>query len=353
MSKAIFVKGTPYEMGVQQGQQIAPIIKKNVALVHQMMQEYNFNMEKYSSFIQKDAEYIGRENPELIDEMHGIADGAGISFQDILYLNIPAYFMKDHFRQECSMLLARGNATLDGKTYLIKNRDMSLYLEQVMVYREYNDGMKITEVNGAGTVTYPAMGINNYGVAVTNTGFWSPKVSTDYHRVGEAQVVINSHIILRRCKTAKEGLQWLLDTPRINGLNMIITDRQNSYLIEVLKDGAYVEEADERGILCRTNHYISSKNSSLNSEPDAAPSTFYRYKRIQEMLEDCYGSIRFQDLYRIMSDHKYAPNCLCRHPQEGAPGWTASSTLCVIEDMELWSTTGNPCEMLPHTRIDT
>lgn len=352
MSKVIFVKGTPYEQGIQQAEQAREIILKNINLVHDMMQEKNFDMDKYCSFISKDAAYIERENPELIEEMHGISDGLGIDFQEILYLNIPAYFMDEHFSQECSMLLVKGDATLDGKTYIIKNRDMSCYLEQIMISRNYPDGMRIVEVNGAGTVTYPAMGINHYGVAVTNTGFWSPKAPTDYDRVGSAQVVINSHIILRQCKTADEGLKWLLETPRINGLNMIIADRENAYLAEVLKEGAYVEQAGERGVLCRTNHYISDQNKWLNTDPKDTPSTFFRYQRINDMLNECYGKIRFQDLFRIMSDHKYAPNCLCRHPQKGAPGWTASSTLCVVDDFELWSTTGNPCEMLPHAGIE-
>lgn len=351
MSRAIFVKGTPYEQGVSQAKQAGQIILKNILLVRRLMEQNNFDMDAYREFINKDADYIQRENPELIEEMHGIADGLGVDYQEILYLNIPAYFMKEHFSQECSMLLVKGNATLDGKTYLIKNRDMSCYLEQILVSREYPDGMKIVEVNGAGTVTYPAMGVNNYGVAVTNTGFWSDKAPTDYDRVGSAQVVINSHILLRRCKTADEGLKWLLDTPRINGLNMIIADRQDAYVIEVLKDGAYVEKADERGVLCRTNHYVSEQNKHLNTAPEATPSTFFRYKRICEMVDEYYGHIRFQDLYRIMSDHENAPNCICRHPQPGALGWTASSTLCVVDDLELWTTTGSPCEMLPHAEI--
>lgn len=352
LSKAVFVKGTPYEQGVGQARQAGKTILQNILRVRELMEQNRFDMDAYRAFIQKDAEYIERTNPELIEEMHGIADGLAIDFQEVLYLNIPAYFMKEHFRQECSMLLVKGRATLDGKTYLIKNRDMSCYLEQLLISREYPDGMRIVEVNGAGTVTYPAMGINQYGVAVTNTGFWSPKAPTDYDRVGEAQVVINSHIILRRCKTAREGLDWLLTTPRINGLNMMIADRKDAFLIEVLKDGAYVEEADERGVLMRTNHYVSEQNRGLNTDPKDTPSTFFRYERLREAVEKYHGRFRFQDLYRIMSDHRDAPNCLCRHPQEGAPGWTASSTLCVVDDLELWSTIGNPCEMLPHAGIE-
>ena len=72
---------------------------------------------------------------------------------------------------------------------------------------------------------------------------------------------------------------------------------------------------------------------------------------ITQMVEERYGSLRFQDLYRIMSDHTYEPNCICRHPHEGVPATTVSSTLCVVEDFEVWTTLRNPCMALPHTNI--
>lgn len=70
-------------------------------------------------------------------------------------VNIPAYFMADRFSQESSMLLARGKATADGFTYLIKNRDMRLLLRQAVLSKTDPDGVCIIELDGAGTVTYP------------------------------------------------------------------------------------------------------------------------------------------------------------------------------------------------------
>lgn len=117
-------------------------------------------------------------------------------------------------------------------------------------------------------------------------------------------------------------------------------------------DDIYVEKADETGILYRTNHVVSEKLSPLNAEPETRPSTHMRYQRIGEMLAERKGKkMRFQDLLRIMSDHKYEPNCLCRHPHDNDLAQTVSCTICALEDFEIWTSIKNPCLSLPHASL--
>ena len=77
---------------------------------------------------------------------------------------------------------------------------------------------------------------------------------------------------------------------------------------------------------------VSDQLSHFNPPEENYPSTHKRYDRIAQMVEERCGSLRFQDLYRIMSDHTNEPNCICRHPHEGVPATTVSTTLCVVED---------------------
>ena len=79
------------------------------------------------------------------------------------------------------------------------------------------------------------------------------------------------------------------------------------------------------GVLFRTNHVVSDQLSHFNPPEENYPSTHKRYDRIAQMVEERYGSLRFQDLYRIMSDHTNEPNCICRHPHEGVPATTVST----------------------------
>ncbi len=346
MQPVIKVCGTPYEQGVQEGQQLKEIIEKNVRLVKEKMVKDHLDNERYYTFVERNLGYLERDHRDIYDEMKGISDGSGIDFQDIVYLNVPAYFMTKYFNQECSMLMVRGKATCDGNTYVIKNRDMSTYIEQAVIHREYPDGLKIVEINGAGTVTYPACGMNSYGLGVTNTGFWSEKAPSAVERVDSAHIFLNAHHLLKECKTAKEALQYVKESPRMNGLNVIIVDTQDAYCVEMTKDEAVVQEDDGSGVLFRSNHYVSEELKHLNMDETEYTSTFKRYARIKELVEERYGKLRFQDCFRIMSDHENGVNCICRHPQEGFPAMTVSTSMFVLEDGEAWATIGNPCESL-------
>ena len=346
MKTVISVSGTPYEQVVQEGKELREIIEKNVALVRERMERDSLNNDRYRKFVERNLGFMERCHQDLYQEMKGISDGSGISFEDIIYLNIPAYFMSEYFNQECSMLMVRGKATVDGNTYVIKNRDMSMYIEQAVIKREYPNGLKMVEINGAGTVTYPACGMNSYGLGVTNTGFWSVKAPSDVERVDAAHIFLNAHLLLSECKTAKEALEYVKKSPRMNGLNVIIVDTKDAYCVEMTKDDVAVQEDDGSGVLYRANHYVSDKLKHLNPDITQYTSTYKRYERIGELVGERYGKLRFQDLFRIMSDHENGQNCICRHPHDGVPAKTVSTSMFVLEDSEAWATIGNPCENL-------
>lgn len=351
MNSMVKVKGTPYEQGVMQGTELREVILHNIREVGKKMASDHVDMVRYEEFVKKNAAFLKQAHSDIFEEMKGISDGAEIPFDDILMLNIPAYFMTGYFNQECSMIMARGKATADGCTYVIKNRDMSTYIEQAVIEREYPDGLKIVEINGAGTVTYPASGMNSYGVGVTTTGFWSAKAPSDLEAAEYSHIFLNVHLLLAKCRTAREALEYVKNSPRMNGLNIIIVDREDAWLAEMTRDEVSIEKDNGSGILFRTNHYRSERLSHLNPEETEYPSTYFRYRRMEEMLGKQYGRIRFQDLFRIMSDHENGVNAICRHPQEGAPSRTISTSLFVLEDGEAWTTLGNPCDSLKYALL--
>ena len=347
--------GTPYEQGVQQGRALSDAIRRNLDHVRGKLEREKVDMDAYQAFVGKNLRFFQEQRPEMYEELQGIAEGSQLPLEDILLINIPAYFLCESFRhiaQECSMLCVRGKATADGRTYIIKNRNMGIPLEQSLVHHVFPDGLEILEVGGAGILTYPAVGINSYGLAVTTTGFWTEKDPTRIDRVEEADIFLNVRVLLTSCKTAAEAVEFCRTAPRMNGLNVIAADPKEAYVIEMTAEEVYVEKDAGKGVLYRTNHVVSDQMRHFNPPEEQYHSTHKRYERIGEMVAERYGSLRFQDLYRIMSDHTYEPNCICRHPHEGVPATTVSSTLCVVEDFELWTTLCNPCLALPHTQIE-
>lgn len=351
MNPVIEVQGSSYEQGVAEGKLLKEAILRNLDTVFGRLEKSKVDWQKYDHFVEKNAAFLDKKYPELIQEMRGIAAGSEVEFNTILRLNIPAHFLADHFSQECSMLLAKGPATADGNTYIVKNRDMAMPFEQAVIYKTYPDGLKLVEVNGCGIVTFPACGMNSYGLAVTNTGFWTDKDPTDLTRVDQAEIFPNAHHLLTSCRNAKEAVEFAKSMPRMNGLNLMMADKSSAFIVETTKDDFYVDEDQGKGLLFRSNHVVSDKFKHLNSEKMQKSSTFQRYARIDEMTKEKYGRLRFQDLMRIMSDHKDRPNCLCRHAEEGYPGQTVSTSLMCVEDFEVWNILDNPCQHLLYAKI--
>ncbi|AEF83881.1 putative acyl-coenzyme A:6-aminopenicillanic acid acyl-transferase subfamily [Treponema primitia ZAS-2] len=349
MPQVINLKGTHYEQGVQEGKLLAKEIQVNCDFVRKSLEEKKINKSKYADFLAQNAAFMKENQNDLYSEMEGIAKGSGISWQEILELNIPAYFMSSSFTQECSQLLVRGKATADGHTYIIKNRDLSWRLDQALIHREYPNGLKVTESSGMGTLTYPGAGINSYGLAASTTGSWPKSIKPDLSLASKTSIFINIRLILDQCKTAKEAVEYVKSSPRMNGINLLIADSNDAFAVEVTKDEIDVQAAGDDGILFRTNHYMSEKFSPLNDKNYA--STFYRAERIKELTEKIAGKFRFQDLFKIMSDHENGINSICRHPQGDIKTSTISTTLVSIEDKEVWLTPGNPCEHIQQSSL--
>jgi predicted choloylglycine hydrolase len=347
MNKVIRVQGTHFEQGLQQGTLLTEDIRQNIRVVEDGLARRSYDSRKYEDFVSRNAAFIKDAHRELYEEMEGLAQGANVSLLEIFKLNIPAYFMTEYFRQECSMILVRGAATVDGCTYMIKNRDMSIPISQAVIHRIYPEGLQVLEVSGAGTVTYPAGGMNSHGLGVTTTGVWPKTVTPALDRTDSAHVFFNIRLLLDHCVSADEALSYISDSPRMNGINLIVADKNRAYVAELTKDDMVVEEAGERGILYRTNHYLSKALSLLNTESADYRSTYHRLRRIEELLRVRYGRLRFQDLFRIMSDHQGGADCICRHSHGELKPQTVSTSLFVLEDFEAWTTLGNPCEQLP------
>ena len=114
--RKIVVSGSPYERGRQQGEFLKPLIHENINNIIDRLSSSVLDIGRYREITVRNAEFLKNRCPEQWEEMEGIAKGADASFDDILTINIPSYFMKDTFAEDCSMLLARSGSTLDGLT---------------------------------------------------------------------------------------------------------------------------------------------------------------------------------------------------------------------------------------------
>ena len=349
----IVCTGSYYDQGLAHGRAAKELIGENLALVHQIITSKRSDLYTYTGYVKKHFKNIFQLEPYLEEEFAGLSAGSGYSLWDIMMLNANFYFFADKIvgaPEECSVIVAGPRATLDHKTYFIKNRDMHERFRSVVLERQFEDGTWISEVNLAGIVTYPGSAFNSAGLGVSTTGVWSPNIPLDFSLIGNLKYSFSPHTLVRRFATVDEVLAFLEGKYpyKISRSNLFLIDQTKAVRVETTDRGFRVCPWED-DLLVGTNHFHHPDLLAYNPDREGYPSTYQRYGRALEMLKKNYGAIRLQEMLAITSDHKYGVNCLCRHGENGT-GITVCSTITCLEDRMSWTTETNPCLALIPSR---
>lgn len=178
----LYVKGTPYEMGFQQGRLLKneltdtlngvlracyDLAGKEIGLPLVAKPASNFILDEA---YKKMEPYIPKADRE---EMEGLADGSGISLRDIQRVHaIPGLT-----ETSCSAIAAFGQATVDGHLYQLRILDylMGLGIQDhptITVYQP-NEGNAFASIGWAGFIGVIS-GMNEQGVAISELGYGGP-----------------------------------------------------------------------------------------------------------------------------------------------------------------------------------
>ena len=256
--RVLYLKGSPYQQGEQLGSGAADLIAENVREARLLRTRVtgDLDLATYESMTRRNETWVGREFPELLDELHGVAVGSGLDYADLLHLNLNtdvAYARAYALVLDCTQVLATGAATIDGKTYIGKTRDLTRGPHRhVLLHREYDDGSFRNEFQVAGQMTLP-VGINGHGVAMTTSGQWSDRVVVDLARADSAWHILNLQPVFRRARSAAEALQMIRTQPRVAGMQVMLADQNTAMALEITDSDVHVFEPED-GILVRTNH---------------------------------------------------------------------------------------------------
>ena len=69
------VSGTPFEQGVQQGQELSDAIRRNLASVHRKLEQEKVDLQAYQAFVNQNLRFFQEQRPEMYEELQGIAQG--------------------------------------------------------------------------------------------------------------------------------------------------------------------------------------------------------------------------------------------------------------------------------------
>lgn len=348
----IHVSGSPHDIGCQHGELARAQIQVSIENYRRMFLDYsNITWDTAREYALTFISAIEAYDPDLMEEIRGIAEGAGVSLAEILALNV---------RSEIVLQGGQVASSLDGgctscaftpwitdtrETLLAQNWDWKLTEKEGCIVLHIQQAHKpdILMITEAGIIG--KIGFNSAGVGVALNALASDKRT-------DAQTV-PLHVALRgvlNSNTLADAIQAAGRMPLACCANFMMAGAAGQAVSVEIGPGDLDVLYAEDGWVSHTNHFYGPRMVTLRDTGRIAlPDSYLRLGRIQELIRRRTGEkVSVKDIQEFLRDHMGCPDSICRHedplePEEKRLG-TIFSIIMNLDRREMLFTPGNPCQ---------
>lgn len=378
--RTIEITGNPTERGQQYGQQAADLIERARAHYGEVFErEAGMAWPEVREYVMQWQPLLDRLAPTLVEELRGIADGAGQDYRDLLALNVRGEFVYDIVAKRkaaaeaaqlaadaaepeadgCTSYAITASASGSGHTYAGQNWDWrTLTGDTTLVVRIVQDPLP-TIVMQVEAGQIGRHGANSAGISLNANGLGGSFDSA----IGMPQTFIRRMVL--DCAQLGDALNTLVRTKPHIASNALLVHRSGFMVdIETTPHGVgWVMAENDR--IVHANHYQGQIPPELAGRyRPGSPDSFLRLPRAQAGIaavaeatshEDAVARIRL-----AMSDHVGYPDSVCGHPdprEQPMQQWSTLLSSCVdLTSGEYRIAAGNPCtngyQLLPWNIYD-
>ncbi|TFK50387.1 AAT-domain-containing protein [Heliocybe sulcata] len=293
--------GTPYEIGLQHGRAAAIHIARSITFYAGLFQTsaklgWPAVCERAVEF----APSIQRKFPAFAEEMRGIADGAGVTYDDILALNVRTEITFGLFNDGCTALSWKTNTT----SFLAQNWDwMEQQKENLVVVNIQQEGKpRLSMMTEAGIIG--KIGLNSSGVGVCLNAIRVKGMDPTHLPVHLGlRVVLESH-------SKEEAIDQLERHGIASSAHMLIADPSGAIGLECTAVGFVKLFMDSQGKILHTNHLLAHHPGVVDTK--FWKDSFNRIDRIQELSKTLPDGPEDDDIYNLFRDEDNFPASICR-----------------------------------------
>jgi isopenicillin-N N-acyltransferase like protein len=325
--------GTHREVGLQIGAQC----KSQIADMRAQMQTAIPSGVTWKSMLEQSKLYLAYSRtayPQYIEELEGIAEGAGIPFEEIFLGMCEELWEPSVWSKGCTDMAARGRATLDGPTLLAHTNDL---------HAEDESSLVILKVQAGDEPEFLAVSAGGVGISA---GFNAARISLTGNQLDSNDVRpgVPRLLVARAILSARhlgEAMSHCLLKERASSYNNIIADESGEvYSMEGSAtdcDALYIKG----DILAHANHYVSPVMRRFELDPSAIAGSVIRHNRAMRLLEENFGKLT-PDLFKtLLADHAGYPKSICSHQERSK---TVFSIIIQLESLRAWIGRGLPCK---------
>jgi isopenicillin-N N-acyltransferase like protein len=241
--------------------------------------------------------------PELVEELEGIAAGAGQDPLELLAVNARTELLAPGPASECSVIGRVG----DGRVELAQTWDWhpDLAPARVVVTTAAPDRPWFTTVTEAGILAKLGVGANGLACGLNFLG-----CSIDGGR-GGVPIHILLRVLLERCEGATDALALLLGAHVTASSCVTVAAAEPGgvalFAVELSPGGAGLVWPDDDGLLVHTNHFLNAPARGEDTDVVAYPGTLLRRRHLEHVLR------AGMDPPRALAEHFPAGEPVCRH----------------------------------------
>jgi len=271
--------------------------------------------------------------PQYIDELEGIAEGAGVPFEEV-FLSMCEELWESVAWRGCTDMAARGRATEDGLTLIAHTNDLLPRAEEhlVLLKVQAGDEPEFLGISSGGIAI--SAGFNAAGISLTGNQLDNNDIRPGVPRLLAVRAILASRHL-------SEAMDHCLLPQRASSYNNVLADASGEvYSMEGSAtdcESIYIEG----DILAHTNHYISPAMRHFEADRDSIGNSVLRYNRAMRLLRENYGQLTPGLFQKLLADHAGYPTSICKH---GIETVTVFSIIIQIEKLRAWIGRGRACE---------
>lgn len=340
------LEGPPGVRGLAYGRAAAGRIRDGIAFYASVLAASGLDEVRLRRLTDDATVEIGNFDAGMLEELEGIAEGAGVRLRDVVLLNARSELLRLS-DEGCTGVACLPETTASRHTLLAQNWDWHPTRSAVGVLLRIlpDDGPAMLTFTEAGTLA--RCGLNEHGLGVVGNALECEGGT----RAGGVPVSLIRRRILG-CRTLVEAVEAVRAAPRGTSANHLIASVENAAVAcESTPDEVY-EVLPEHGMLGHSNHFCSPAAQAAVRDTGIArtPDTIARARRIRDVLS-ARRTLDVGDVQEALRDHDGYPVSICRHADViDARTWTTvASVVMDLDARRLWLGVGPPCQ---HPYVD-
>lgn len=322
----IEISGSPEERGRQYGEQARDRIHACVAIYGDQLDKLAIGQAQRQRLIDDFSAIIADFDPNYLQEMRGIAAGAGVPLEAIVMINARTEVIAqarrwqqcatphdDSIKDGCSGAVVLPERSRHGKLIHGQNWDWRAECAETSVV------VKIHRDNGPDVLTFveagglARSGLNQAGIAITANYL---RCERDYSQQGVPLSLIRRKALEQQHMAL--AMRVVATTPKSCSNNMILSTQEGFAIdFECAPDESFTLYP-QQGLLVHANHWESQAARCKVREEGiiASPDSLYRSWRVAQLLS-AKTLLDEQDMKQVFFDDFGSPYSVCRPPRPG------------------------------------